>query len=304
MNIFNENIILENGVSVPQLGLGTWMIDNAEAVQAVRDAVAIGYRHIDTAEGYGNEAGVGEGVRTYRVAREELFVTTKLQADYKTYDEAQAAITQSLHDLGLDYIDLMLIHAPQPWTQFREGEHFFEGNLAAWRALEEAHQAGKIRAIGVSNFEQIDLQNLLDNGSIKPMVNQILAHISNMPSEGIDFCKQHNIAVEAYSPLGHGEVLNNPSIQALAERYGVSTAQLCIRYCLQHGLITLPKTANPARMRENATVNFEISAQDMALLDRLKPIEHYGEAGIYPVYGGKLNVDGTLTNRNFDRSEK
>lgn len=304
MSIFSKEIVLTNGVSVPQLGLGTWMIADENAAQAVRDAIAIGYRHIDTAEGYGNEVGVGEGVRTCGVAREALFVTTKLQADYKTYGEAQVAIEQSLNDLGLDYIDLMLIHAPQPWAQFREGGHFFEGNLAAWRALEEAHQAGKIRAIGVSNFERTDLDNLLQNGTIKPMVNQILAHISNMPSALIDHCRQNGIAVEAYSPLGHGEVLKNPSIQSVAEHYGVSVAQLCIRYCLQHGLITLPKTANPARMRENAAVDFAISAHDMGLLDNLKPIEHYGEAGIYPVYGGKLNADGTFTNRNFDQSKR
>ncbi|MDO5639164.1 MAG: aldo/keto reductase [Neisseria sp.] len=299
--ILNETFSLSNGVAIPKLGLGTWMIDNDQAAQAVRDAVSLGYRHIDTAEGYGNEQGVGEGIRTCGVARSELFVTSKLQADYKTYHEAKAGIEQSLADLDIDYIDLMLIHAPQPWTAFREGEHFFEGNLAAWRALEEAYQAGKLRAIGVSNFEQVDLENLITHGTVKPMVNQVLAHISNTPSELIAYCQAQDILVEAYSPIAHGEMLNNPSVAAMAAHYQVSVPQLCIRYCLQLGLLPLPKTANRAHMQANAQTDFAISAADMQILADIKPIEHYGEGAIFPVFGGKLNADGTLTARPVQR---
>ena len=156
MTILDETYTLSNGVEVPKLGLGTWFIDDDRAAQAVRDAVRIGYRNLDTAQAYGNERGVGEGVRTSGVAREELFVSTKLAAEIKAYDEAVAAIDGSLAAMGLDYVDLMLIHAPQPWADFRGGD-YSEGNRQAWRALEEAYEAGKLRAIGVSNFLQEDL---------------------------------------------------------------------------------------------------------------------------------------------------
>ena len=191
--ILNDIYTLSNGMKIPKLGLGTWEISDDKVAQAVRDAVKIGYRHIDTAQGYDNERGVGEGVRTCGVSREELFVTTKLQAFYKTYKEAKEAIAESLRVSGLDYFDLMIIHAPQPWTDFHNGEHFFEGNLEAWRALEEAHYEGKLKAIGVSNFEEIDLDNILKNGKVKPVVNQILCHIGNTPFDLIDYCKKNDI---------------------------------------------------------------------------------------------------------------
>lgn len=296
--IFNEFYTLSNGVKIPRLGLGTWLIDDDKAAQAVRAAVEIGYRHIDTAEGYGNEHGVGEGIRTCGVAREELFVTTKLEAAYKTYDEAAAAIDGSLRTSGLDYFDLMIIHSPQPWTDFREGQHFFEGNLEAWRALEDAYKAGKLRAIGVSNFEKADLDNLLENGTVKPMVNQILAHVSNTPTELIEYTQSKGILVEAYSPVAHGEMLKNREIAAMAEKYGVTAVQLCIRYCLQLGMLPLPKTANPEHMKENADVDFEITDADMDVLKKAERIKNYGEASLFPVYGGKLKSDGTLTARN------
>lgn len=250
--ILNDTYTLSNGMKIPKLGLGTWEIPDDKAAQAVRDAVKIGYRHIDTAQGYDNERGVGEGVRTCGVSREELFVTTKLQAFYKTYKEAKEAIAESLRVSGLDYFDLMIIHAPQPWTDFHAGEHFFEGNLEAWRALEEAHYEGKLKAIGVSNFEEIDLDNILKNGEVKPAVNQILCHIGNTPFDLIDYCKKNDILVEAYSPVAHGEMQKNSQISEMAKKYGVSVPQLCIRYCLQLGTLPLPKTANPAHMADNA----------------------------------------------------
>jgi diketogulonate reductase-like aldo/keto reductase len=296
--ILNETYTLPNGVTIPKLGLGTWMIEDDKAAQAVRDAAEIGYRHFDTAEGYGNERGVGEGVRTCCVSRDELFVTTKLEAAYKTYAEAKAGIDGSMKALGLDYIDMMIIHSPQPWTDFRGEEHFFEGNLEAWRVLEEAYGAGNLRAIGVSNFEQIDLDNILDNCGVKPMVNQILAHVSNTPFDLIDYTQGKGILVEAYSPVAHGEMLNNRNLATIAGKYGVTIPQLCIRYCLELGMLPLPKTANPVHMRSNAAVDFEISNADMETLKKAEAIKNYGDASLFPVYGGKMQADGTCVARD------
>lgn len=283
--ILEENYTLANGVAIPKLGLGTWFINNTEVVQAVKDAVAIGYRHIDTAQAYGNEAGVGKGIRECGVERSQLFVTTKLAAEVKSYKEAVVSIDNSLKKLGLDYIDLMIIHSPKPWVKFLENEPYFEGNREAWRALEEAYQAGKLRAIGVSNFEQEDLDNILNNCSIKPMVNQVLAHISNTPKALIEYCKEQGILVEAYSPFGHGELFKNKSVQEIAEKYKVSVSQLAIRYCLQLGLLPLPKTANPEHMKTNAAVDFLISEADMEILKNIQPIDNYGEHSRFPVFG-------------------
>lgn len=247
--------------------------------------MSAGYRNIDTAQAYGNERGVGEGVRTSGVARGDLFVSTKLAAEVKDYDGAVAAIDRSLEIMGLDYIDLMLIHSPQPWDDFRGGD-YAEGNREAWRALEEAYKAGKLRSIGVSNFREGDLDNILENGSVAPHVNQILVHAGNTPSALIDYCASKNIVVEAYSPIAHGEILGNENVAAMADKYGVSVPQLCIRYTLQLGAVSLPKTANPEHMRSNAEVEFEISAEDMEALRNLEE-KDYGESSAFPVYSGK-----------------
>jgi diketogulonate reductase-like aldo/keto reductase len=285
--ILEENYTLYNGVLVPKLGLGTWFIDNQNAVQAVKDATKVGYRHIDTAQAYGNESGVGEGIKAASLNREDIFVTTKLAAEVKSYKEAVASIDGSLQKLGLDYIDMMIIHSPKPWAQFQESEPYFEGNREAWRALEEAYKAGKLRAIGLSNFEKADIDNILSSCSIKPMINQILVHISNTPKELIEFCREKNILVEAYSPIGHGELLKNQEIKSIAEKYNVSVPQIGIRYCLQLGLLPLPKTANLKHMKINAEVDFVISKEDMEFLENMQQIEHYGQASKFPVYSVK-----------------
>ncbi len=283
--IFNEKYTLSNGIEIPKLGLGTWMISDENVVDAVVRAIKIGYRHIDTAQAYANEVGVGKGVKASGIPRNEIFVTTKLAAEVKSYEEAVASIEGSLQKLDMEYIDLMIIHSPKPWANFLESEPYFEGNLAAWKALEEAYQAGKIKAIGVSNFEIADLKNILDNAMVKPMVNQILTHISNTPKELIDFCKEQNILVEAYSPFGHGELFKNEQVQAMAAKYKVSVSQLAIRYCLQLGLLPLPKTANPQHMEANAAVDFEISESDLLELQNIKTIKNYGEYSHFPVFG-------------------
>lgn len=284
--IFKENFTLTNGVKIPKLGLGTWFIDDDKAAQAVKEAVGLGYRHFDTAQAYGNERGVGEGIRTCGVSRAELFVTTKLAAEAKDYDEAVKAIDGSLEAMGLDYIDLMLIHAPQPWADFRGGD-YIDGNRAAWRALEDAYKAGKLRAVGISNFKQEDIDNLLADCTVSPMVNQLLVHVSNTPLELIEYSRSKGMVVEAYSPVAHGQILNHPEIASMAEKYGVTVARLCIRYCLQLDTLPLPKSASLAHMQENAAVDFVISDADMELLKNMEHIKDYGEHSVFPVFSGK-----------------
>ncbi len=284
--ILEEKYSLSNGVEIPKLGLGTWFISDEDAAQAVKEAVEIGYRHIDTAQAYENEAGVGKGIRESGLKREDLFVTSKLAAEQKTYEGAKAAIDGSLEKMGLDYVDLMIIHSPKPWEEYQGEDRYFEGNRAAWRALEEAYEAGKLRAIGLSNFKEVDIENILTSCTIKPMVNQILAHIKNTPADLIRFCKDKGILIEAYSPLGHGELLKDKEVAQMAEKYGVSVPQLSIRYDLQLGLLPLPKTANPEHMKANAALDFEISDKDMEHLKHLEQINDYGEATVFPVFSG------------------
>ncbi|HBF14449.1 MAG TPA: 2,5-diketo-D-gluconic acid reductase [Clostridiales bacterium] len=281
-----KSMTLNNGVKIPRLGFGTWCIDDARAAEAVRTAVEVGYRHIDTAQAYGNERGVGEGVRTCGVKREELFVVSKVAAEHKSYEAAARSIDETLKTMRLDYLDLMMIHAPQPWAEWRGEKRYFEENREVWRALEDAYAAGKLRAIGVSNFLRDDLESLLPHTKVKPAVNQVLAHIGNTPAELIAFCRENDIAVEAYSPIAHGEALKSPVIAEMAGRYGVSPAQLCIRYILQLGLIALPKASSRAHIAENAALDFDISEADMTTLCRLE-FKDYGEYSYFPVFSGK-----------------
>lgn len=285
--MLQETYTLANGTKIPKLGLGTWFIDDDKAAQAVRDAVALGYRLIDTAQAYGNEHGVGEGVRTCGAAREELFVASKVAAELKTYESAAVSIDETLQKMGLDYLDQMIIHFPQPWNEFRVEKRYFEENREVWRALEDAQAAGKVRVIGVSNFLQDDLESLFAGCRVRPMVNQILLHITNTDLALVDFCRKNNIQVEAYSPIAHGEALKNPAIVKMAEKYGVSAAQLCIRYAIQLGTVALPKTADPGHMKSNADVDFVISEEDMQTLLHMERIADYGAFNIFPVFSGK-----------------
>lgn len=287
--MYNKMMTLRNGVRIPQMALGTWFIDDDKAAEAVRNAVAIGYRHFDTAQAYGNERGVGEGVRTAGIPREEIFVTSKVAAENKSYESAAASIDETLEKMGLDYIDMMIIHSPQPWKEVNQSENrYFVENREVWRALTDAYKAGKVRAIGISNFQKEDVDNIFDWAEVKPMVNQVLCHISNTPLELIRYCQDKGIVMEAYSPVAHGEILKNEKIAAMAEKYGVTVPQLCIRYDIQLDTIVLPKTANPEHMRSNADVDFVISDADMEILKHAERIADYGDSGIFPVYGGKL----------------
>ncbi len=287
--MYNEKIVLSNGICVPVLALGTWLIDDDKAANAVKEAVRLGYRHVDTAQAYMNERGVGEGIRTCNVDRKELFVTSKVAAECKTYDQASESIDKTLSDMGLDYIDMMIIHSPQPWKEVNQSDNrYIEGNRLAWKALEDAYKTGKIKAIGVSNFLKEDIENLWDAAEIKPMVNQVLCHISNTPIDLINYCQSKGIVMEAYSPVAHGEAMKNEIIAGMAKKYGVTIPQLCIRYDIQLGMIVLPKTANAEHMKDNAEVEFIISDEDMEILKNVPKIKDYGKHGFFPVFGGKM----------------
>ena len=287
--ILDQTYTLNNGVTIPKLALGTWLIDDDQVADAVRAAVEIGYRHIDTAQAYGNERGVGEGVRSSGVARDELFVVSKVAAEHKSYDEAAAGIDRTLATMGLDYLDMMIIHSPQPWVKVNQSDdRYFSGNIEAYRALEDALEAGKLRAIGVSNFLVDDLKNILENCSVAPAVDQVRAHVGSVPVDVVAFCREQDITPEAYSPIAHGEAGRIEGIADMAAKYDVSVAQLCIRYVIQLGMIALPKTANPVRMRENASLDFVIADEDMAQLNAASPLADYGDSSFFPVFGGKM----------------
>lgn len=285
--VLQESYPLSHDISIPKLGLGTWMIPEEDTAAAVREAIRLGYRHIDTAQAYGNESGVGQGVRESGLPRTGLFVTSKIAAEHKTYAAAAHSIDESLQRTGLDYLDLMLIHSPQPWAEFREKNRYFEENRQVWRALEDAQKAGKVRAIGVSNFLQDDLESLLNSCVVRPAVNQILTHIANTPLALLDYCRRQGILCEAYSPIAHGEALKLPAVTAMAARYCVTPAQLCIRYVLQLGMVALPKTANPQHMAADAAADFVISDADMNILKSAETIRDYGEYTHFPVFSGK-----------------
>lgn len=281
-----NNLKLYNGLPIPQLAYGTWLIKNEDAARCVKTALEVGFRHIDTAQAYGNEVGVGQGIRQSGLKREDIYVTTKVQAELKNYKDAKESIDFSLQRLGLDYIDLILIHCPQPWAEFRGPKRYFKENIEVWKALEEAYEEGKVKAIGVSNFFVDDLENIINNCKIKPMVNQIPCHIGNTPIDVIKYCQTHDIIVEAYSPIAHGAALNNEAIAKFAKKYNVSIAQLCIKYTLQIDTISIPKASSREHIQDNFNVDFTISDEDMIELIKLNGID-YGDDSFWPVFSKK-----------------
>ena len=258
-----NKIKLNNGIEIPNVGLGTWLIDDDKVANVIEDAVKIGYRHIDTAEAYENEEGVGEGIKKCGIDRKKLFITTKIRAEYKTYEAAKAAIDESLRKLGLEYN---------------------KENLEVWKALEDAYNEGKLKSIGVSNFHIEDLQNIIDNCKIKPMVNQVLSHIGQTPFDIIEYCKKNNIVVEAYSPIAHGEADRIQEVNEIAKKYNKTFAQICIKYQLQLGLVALPKATSYDHLMNNFDLDFEITDKDMEILKKVKPLEDYGEHDFFPVF--------------------
>ena len=260
---------LANGVTVPAIGFGTWQIPSGEiAYNSVKEALKAGYRHIDTAQAYGNEASVGKAILDSGIDRSEIFVTSKLPAEIKSYDKAVRRAAFTMKQIGLDYIDLYLIHAPWPWTEI--GADYTKENLEVWKAMEEFYESGKTRSIGISNFNVKDIDAILENCRIRPMVNQIKLHISHPQEEIVSHCVKNDIIVEGYSPLATGRLLKNGEVAKIAGKYGKSVAQLSIRYVLEKGALPLPKSTHPEYIRQNIDLDFTISGDDISYLDSLK----------------------------------
>jgi diketogulonate reductase-like aldo/keto reductase len=277
MNKMSDNFTLINGYKIPCVGFGTWQTpDGDTAVSSVKAALSAGYKHVDTAAVYGNEKSVGTGIAESKVSREELFVTSKVWNKDRGYEKTIAAFNKTLSDLGLDYLDLYLIHWPANSKQFTNWD---EINLETWRAMTKLYKEGKIRAIGVSNFLPHHLKSLMKT-EISPMVNQIEFHPGQMQNETVDYCKKHNILVEAWSPLGTGRMLSNETLKEIAAKYNKSVAQLCIRWCLQNEVLPLPKSVTPSRIKENTEIfDFVISDEDMSLINSM---EYCGGSGMNP----------------------
>lgn len=256
---------LSNGVNIPCIGYGTWQTPDGETTKnCVADALKAGYRHIDTAFAYGNEKSVGEGIKASGVKREDIFVTTKHWVTERGYEKTIKAVETSLELLGLDYIDLYLVHWP---CVKKIDENWEEINLDTWRGFEKMYKDGKIRAIGVSNYQEQHLKVLLEKAEIKPMVNQLEFHPGFTQIENIRFAQENGMLVEAWSPLGSGAVLKNETLGKIAAKYNKSVAQLCVRFALQNGILPLPKSTNPERIAANAEVfDFEITEEDMKTL--------------------------------------
>lgn len=273
-----EFFFLSNGVKIPSVGLGTWQTPDGEtAVNAICAGVKCGYRHIDTAAAYSNEKSVGEGIRKCGVPRSELFITSKVWNTRRGYDQAMRGYEKTMGDLGLDYLDLYLIHWP---ASFKDYPDWREKNSGTWRAMETLYKQGRIKAIGLSNFFVAHLEALMETAEIMPMVNQIEYHPGLTRPEVTDFCRKNGILIEAWSPLGTGRMLDNPELLAIAGKYGKSVAQLCVRWVLQNGALPLPKSVTPERIAQNIDVfDFEISDADMALINAMP---YFGGSGLHP----------------------
>ena len=269
MNTLNETFTLNTGAAIPKIGFGTWQIPNgSDTYSSVAAALKNGYRHIDTALVYGNEVSVGQAVRDSGIARSELFITTKLPAELKSYSQALEAFETSMENLGLGYVDLYLIHAPWPWAE--KGADYRKENGEVWKAMEEIYKSGRAKAIGVSNFVVSDLQALFETAEVMPAVNQIRYFIGNKQDDTVALCTQKGILVEAYSPLATGAILQNDKIIAIAQKYDKTVAQISLRFVIQNDLLPLPKSKNEDRIKQNSDLDFEISAEDMQYLNGLK----------------------------------
>ncbi|ANK60431.1 2,5-diketo-D-gluconic acid reductase [Loigolactobacillus backii] len=268
MAILTDTFNLTNGTKIPKVGFGMWQVPVGEtAYNAAAEALKIGYRHIDTAKAYQNESDVGRAIRDSGIAREDIFVTSKLPGATKSYDGAMTDFNSTMEQLDIDYLDLYLVHAPWPWTEI--GKNCDKENKEVWRAMEDIYATGKVKAIGVSNFNVHDLENILPNAKIKPMVDQIQYYVGYTEPKITEFAKKNDILVEAYSPLATGGLLNNQEMKQLAAKYDVSVAQLALRFCLQNDILPLPKAVGTDHIKNNAQLDFEISAQDMASLNAM-----------------------------------
>ncbi len=269
MNGLTSCTTLHNGVKMPWLGLGVYKVqEGEEVINAVKTAIEVGYRSIDTAAIYKNEEGVGKAIAESNVPREELFITSKVWNKDQGYDSTLKAFDESLKKLGLDYLDLYLIHWPQPSNGlFKE----------TWKALEKLYKDGRVRAIGVSNFKETHLEQLISDCEIIPMVNQVEFHPKLTQESLHEYCKKHNIQFEAWSPLMQGQILNEPTLVEIAQKYGKSTAQVIIRWDLQNEVVTIPKSITPHRIKENADVfDFELTKEEMDAIRSLNENKRVG----------------------------
>ena len=275
MNKLTDAFVLSNGVKVPCVGYGTYLTPNGEiAKNSVIEAINTGYRHIDTAFAYGNETAVGEGIRATGIARDEIFVTTKHWVTMRGYEKATEAIDISLKNLGLDYLDLYLIHWP---CVEKVSPDWKEINAGTWKAFEDAYKNGKIRAIGVSNFQKKHYDALVERCEIKPMVNQIEFHPGYTQPETVAYSQENGMLVQAFSPLGCGAVLGDETLSSIVKKYNKTVAQICLRFVLQSGLNVLTKSVTPARITENAQIfDFELSAEDMAVINAMPELGFTG----------------------------
>ncbi|WP_275440316.1 aldo/keto reductase [Paenibacillus sp. ACRRY] len=267
MKNVQDTTTLYNGVKMPWLGFGVFKVkDGEEVVEAVKTAIQAGYRSIDTAKAYNNETGVAQGIRESGVAREDLFITTKVWNSDQGYESTLAAFEASMERLELEYLDLYLIHWPV------KGKY-----KDTWRALEKLHREGRIRAIGVSNFQIHHLEDLMMDATIKPAVNQVELHPLLIQSELRDYCSRHQIQIEAWSPLGQGNLLEHPLLQDIAAKYGKSPAQVILRWDLQNGIVTIPKSVTPQRIRDNADLyDFELTAEEVEQINGLNENKRFG----------------------------
>lgn len=262
---------LSNNVIIPSVGFGTWQISGGQvAYQATRDALQVGYRHIDTAAAYQNEELIGQAIRDSGLRREDVFVTSKLRADRKGYQIALDEFYDSLTRLGLEYLDLFLIHWPKPWGVDSDGKEYESQNIECWKAFIDLYHKGKIRAIGVSNFYPMHLEPLIRATGFVPHVDQIPIWPGNLQTETVAFAQTHAILIEAYSPLATGRVFQVPSLDGLAKKYQRTPAQIALRWSLQHGFLPLPKSVSKERIQANLDLfDFDISPEDMSIIDQL-----------------------------------
>jgi diketogulonate reductase-like aldo/keto reductase len=272
--MLKEFYTLANGNKIPKIGLGTWQMTDDEAEYACKQALELGYTNIDTANTYQNEGGVGRGLKYSPVPREKLFITTKIRAEYKSADSARACIEESLKLLDCDYIDLLLIHAPMPWDEIcgrkpKPNHRYEKENVEVWHVMEEYYARGKVKSLGLSNFENDDILNIISHAEVLPQVNQVRCYIGHTPANAIEFAKEKGILIQAYSPNATGRLLSDERVSKMAQKYGVSISQLAIKYDLQLGTQPLPKTLNPQHMKENISLDFTISPQDMCQLTAL-----------------------------------
>ncbi|MGM9537422.1 MAG: aldo/keto reductase [Candidatus Onthomonas sp.] len=272
-----EYYTLSNGLQLPRVGYGTYKTEGETGVRVVTQALEAGYRLLDTASFYGNEEAVREGIRRSGIAREELLLTSKAWRNEMGYENVLAAFDRSCRRLGVDYLDLYLLHWPRvPYSDPDWKQH----NAGSWRALEELYRAGRVRAIGVSNFLPEHLDALLETAELCPMVDQIEYHPGWNQPQVLDWCRAHGTLVEAWSPMGRRRVLEHPLVTRLAAKYGVSPAQLCIRFALENGVQPLPKSSSPERMAENRDVfDFALSPEDLRQLNAMEPA---GWSGLDP----------------------